>query len=51
MRPKGIEKELSASEFIKNEDEHSIYPKDIIFPQNSGPFYGLQVEIQLHIPS
>ena len=41
MRPKGFDEEPSD---IKVEDEYSMYSKNITFPKNSGPFYGLQVK-------
>ena len=41
MRPKGFDLDLEG----KIEDEESVYPKNIIFPKNSGPFYGLKVKI------
>ena len=43
MRPKGFDLDLEG----KIEDEESVYPKNIIFPKNSGPFYGLKVSITL----
>ena len=46
MRPKGFDEEPSD---IKVEDEYSMYSKNITFPKNSGPFYGLKVKIKVHI--
>ena len=41
MRPKGFEEEALD---INIDNEYSIYPKNITFPKNSGPFYDLQVK-------